>query len=54
MLAANSSENPVILSFDYESGHWANGFDKQVNYSVDVIGFVLSQLGVPGYKIEYQ
>ncbi len=54
MLAANSSENPVILSFDYEGGHWANGFDKQVNYSVDVIGFVLSQLGVPGYKIEYQ
>ena len=49
MSAANSS-NPVILRFDYGGGHWANGFDEKVNYNVDVIGFILSELGVPGYS----
>ena len=52
MIAANSSNVPVILKLDYKGGHWANGFDEEVNDAVDVIGFVLSQLGVPGYKLD--
>ncbi|MGB8319366.1 MAG: prolyl oligopeptidase family serine peptidase [Ignavibacteriaceae bacterium] len=52
MIAANSSNLPVILKLEYKGGHWSNGFDEEVNDAIDVIGFVLSQLGVPGYKLE--
>jgi prolyl oligopeptidase len=49
--AATSSDNPVLLRIDYESGHGIGSTKSQrLRELADIIAFILWQAGVPEYQ----
>lgn len=51
LMAASTSDRPVLLRLDYESGHGIGNTKKQtLEERADMFAFLLWQMGVPGYQ----